>query len=141
MFLKQGVNFQEFETRLWKAVHCLGKDIFTAVLEAKDGELWEKKEAWEIVRRNDQGSVLTLLPVILVNSSLEGSDQETGKRVPHPDCVSLSEGLFPQPEQVGIFKLMSLTKEEGVGRDPASPLKVLEVFSIGGTVSLSVWIS
>ncbi|WP_369018236.1 hypothetical protein QBE54_10980 [Thermatribacter velox] len=38
--LEKGINFQEFEEKLWEIMHSTGKDILKAVLEARDQEIY-----------------------------------------------------------------------------------------------------
>jgi hypothetical protein len=37
--LEKGMNFQEFEEKLWEIMNGIGKDILKAVLEVRDQEI------------------------------------------------------------------------------------------------------
>lgn len=61
--LEEGMNFQEFEEKLWEVMNGMGKDILKAVLEARDQEIWKERErrlTWEVVRKNNSRTILTL---------------------------------------------------------------------------------
>jgi len=61
-FLEKGMDFQEFEERLWETMNSVGKDILRVVLEAKDEEIHRERDrnAFQVVRRSDQRTILTL---------------------------------------------------------------------------------
>lgn len=61
-FLEKGMDFQEFEERLWETMNSVGKDILRVVLEAKDEEIHQERDrnAFQVVRRSDQRTILTL---------------------------------------------------------------------------------
>ena len=47
--LEKGMNFQEFEEKLWEVMNGMGKDILKAVLEARDQEIRKEKRSCQKV--------------------------------------------------------------------------------------------
>jgi hypothetical protein len=61
--LEKGINFQEFEEKLWEIMHSTGKDILKAVPKTRDQEIYQEKarrEGFKVIRRNDPRTILTL---------------------------------------------------------------------------------
>ncbi|BER91648.1 UPF0236 family transposase-like protein [Atrimonas thermophila] len=74
--LEKGINFQEFEEKLWEIMHSTGKDILKAVLKARDQEIYQEKaqrEGFTVIRRNDPRTILTLF-----------GDLKKHRRIPAP---------------------------------------------------------
>jgi hypothetical protein len=71
-FLEKGMDFQEFEERLWETMNSVGKDILRVVLEAKDEEIHRERDrnAFQVVRRSDQRTILTLFGDVTYRKNL-----------------------------------------------------------------------
>ncbi len=59
-FLEKGMDFQEFEEKLWETTNGVGR--LRVVLEARDEEIHREgdRNAFQVVRRKDQRTILTL---------------------------------------------------------------------------------
>lgn len=65
--LEKGIDFITFEERLWQEFNHLGQEILREVLEAQDEYIRRHREErlnWQIERRNDPKSVLTLFGMV-----------------------------------------------------------------------------
>ena len=69
-FLEKGMDFQEFEERLWETMNSV--DILRVVLEAKDEEIHRKRDrnAFQVVRRSDPRTILTLFGDVTYRKNL-----------------------------------------------------------------------
>jgi hypothetical protein len=58
-FLEQGMDFQEFEEKLWETMNSVGR--LRVVLEARDEEIHRERDkaSFQVVRRKDQRTILT----------------------------------------------------------------------------------
>jgi len=83
-FLEKGMDFQEFEERLWETMNSVGKDILRVVLEAKDEEIHRERDrtSFQVVRRSDPRTILTLFGDVTLRKNL--LPKEEHPRVPVP---------------------------------------------------------
>ena len=83
-FLEKGMDFQEFEEKLWETMNSVGKDILRVVLKVRDEEIHRERDrnAFQVVRRSDPRTILTLFGDVTLRKNLLQARRH--QRIPAP---------------------------------------------------------